>query len=215
MPYWFSPGCDLLQFKTRRRHQFRVSGSCSSSALIPLGKAAKLYSQNCGLHCIKPRIKALLCVHIFFFLSPIAEMPNFLGQCIVVRNYGATIAVCAEILPRVEAEAAEVTDCAAKATFVFSPVCLCGVFDYAKVVSTRDCQNRIHVRRVTVEMNRDNCLRSRRDCRFESGNVDVVECWLAIDENGAGAGIRHGKGRRDKCVRRQDNLITRSDTDRS
>ena len=76
-------------------------------------------------------------------LAPVAERPDGLRLPFVVSHDQAALAVGSQILPRIEAEAAEITQASYPPTVVLSTVGLCGVLDDGEVVLSGEGQQRV------------------------------------------------------------------------
>src|SRR5215213_8853811 len=90
----------------RRAGQRRVidGGQCSA-AIVPAVEMRKLYPQHRSLDFIEPGVEADLIVSIARAAAMIAQRPQAIGQCGVVRGDGAGLTIGAEILREVEAKA--------------------------------------------------------------------------------------------------------------
>ena len=56
-------------------------------------------------------------------------------------------------------------------------------FDHDKITFAREFEDRIHVRRLTEEMHRNDRLRLRRDGGFERGRVHRIGVLVHIDKH--------------------------------
>ncbi len=90
-------------------------------------------------------------------------------------------------------------------------MCLTGVFDHRQTMFLRDRENRVHVRGLSVEMNRDDGLGSRCNCRLDSCRIHRPVVGLDVDEHWLCAGVLDRCDRGDKGERYRDHLISRTD----
>src|SRR5208282_6326930 len=88
---------------------------------------------------------------------------------------------------------------------------LCRIFYHVKVVLLRQLKDRIHVCRMTIEVDRNDCARSRGYLALDSSNINVEGFLVAIDKNRRRTAIANGVRSRDKRQRRDNHLVTRTD----
>ena len=100
------------------------------SKFISLFEVAQLHSENGRLNAIHPCVPANHGVVIFLDLAVISQDANFLLQIGVIGNHRAGLSECAEILPRIEAKAAHVTERTRPSSLVFGSMCLGGILDH-------------------------------------------------------------------------------------
>ena len=149
---------------------------------------AQLHSKNCGLETIEAAVHALQIVVVLLGAAVIGEHPRRGNPLGVVRHERAGVAVGAEVLAGIEAETRDVGKRRDRASFVLRSMRLRGVADDAQAVLLRQRQNRIHVRRLTIEMHRNDGLGLRRDLLFELPDVDVVSDGVAVTKHHPRAG---------------------------
>ena len=87
-----------------------------------------------------------------FLLSVIPKQPYFLGQLGIVRHAYAPVAVASQVLARVEAETPYIADGPDLIALMLRSVSLAGVFDNLQTMLPGDLHDRIHVRRLPVQM---------------------------------------------------------------
>ena len=77
-------------------------------------------------------------------------------------------------------------------------------------MSAREFQNRIHVGRLSKQMNWNNGFCPRAENSFESGRIHRVSLLLYIDEYRPGSTVGDGLGCSHECIRDGDDFIPRS-----
>src|SRR5262249_57969192 len=87
-------------------------------------------------------VEALQLVHVPVHLAPVAKRSDRARQLGVVRHDRTALAVGAQVLSRVEAEAAEVAERADTAALVLRAVRLARVLDHLQAVPGGDLQER-------------------------------------------------------------------------
>src|SRR5262249_59432173 len=101
--------------------------------------------------------------HVPVHLTPVAKRSDRARQLGVVRHDRTALAVGAQVLSRVEAEAAEVAERADTAALVLRTVRLARVLDHLQAVPGGDLQEGAHVGRLAVEVDPDDGTRLPRD----------------------------------------------------
>jgi hypothetical protein len=91
---------------------------------------------------------------------------------------------------------------------------LAGVLDEHQLLLARERQQRVHVRRVAVEMDRQQRLRARRDRPRGGRRVDVERPRVDVDEYRGSARLQNGERRKGGRDRGGDDLVTRADAAR-
>ena len=139
---------------------------------------------------------------------------DFLPLISIVGHDSASLAKGAEILSGIEAEATGVADCACFPAFVLCAVSLSGILDDKEAVCARELQNRIHVRRLSEKVNRNDRFGSCRETPLQLGRVHRERGFVHVDERRPSFAIRNGLGCRDECVRDRDDFIAFSNPKR-
>ncbi len=129
----------------------------------------------------------------------------------VAGGHHAALAARAEVLARIEAEAAEVAEAAAAAALVLGAVGLRGVLDDDQAALPRDGEDRVHVGRLAVEVHRDDRLRARRDGGLELRRVHRVGARVNVHQPRARARVADGRDGGDERERHGDDLVARPD----
>src|SRR5512139_2869134 len=94
---------------------------------------------------------------VFAALAMISQHPHGLRKLIVAGHHGAGIAESAQVLSRVEAEASGDAHAAGPSALVKCAMGLAGILDYRQLVLAGDLQNRVHVSRLAVKVDGDDC----------------------------------------------------------
>ena len=91
-------------------------------------------------------------------------------------------------------------------------MCLSTVLNHIKIMFSCNIHDRIHVTRLTIEMHRHNSLCSWSDSLFYKARINIKcsDIWFYKYNLSSGIGSSQRCG--DKCVRRNDHLITLSDS---
>ena len=129
--------------------------------LIPLGQMAQFHREPARLNGVQPPVITFDVVVILFCLAVIADHLHPLGHLFVVRSDRSRFAAGSQILARIKTERGSTPHRAGLfpdaflAGKIFSPVSLAGIFNHHQVVFAGEVQNRVHIRRLAVEMNRN------------------------------------------------------------
>ena len=181
-----------------------------TASLIAVIKALQLNLKNCRLNAIHPAVPTDHRVVILLNLPVVAENPDLFLQFIIVSHDSAGFAKCAQILPRVKTETADIAHRTSLATLVLSPVRLGGIFDHEKTMLTPKRQDGIHIRDLPEKMNRNEGSRSARERLFKKRRVHCVSALIDVDEDRAGAGVSDRFGGGHKGIGHGNDLIARS-----
>ena len=100
---------------------------------------------------------------IALLLTPVAQHAHRLRLLVVVGDDDAALATGAEVLARIEAEAAGQADAAGARASIFSAVRLAGILDDGNAVALGDRRDRVHVGHLAVEMDGHDRLGPRRN----------------------------------------------------
>src|SRR5262249_51260593 len=91
-------------------------------------------------------------VMIFPVLSPIAKHANPSSVLGVIGCYCSPLTVSAQVLCRIKAKACDVAKASHWTPLVPASMGLCRIFDDNEIVAFCHFQNRVHVRRLPVQM---------------------------------------------------------------
>ena len=81
------------------------------------------------------------------------------------------------------------------------------ILDHPELVLARDRHDRVHVRRLAVQMHRDDADRARRDRGFDRRRIDREGGAVGVAKHDAGAGMGNHRRRGDPGMRRGDDLV--------
>jgi hypothetical protein len=126
---------------------------------------AQLDLEDRRLHRVEARIEAHARVDVLDGRSPVPQQADLLRQRVVVRGDRAAVAVGAEVFSRIETEASGDTHRSAPPSLVGGAVRLRRVLDDVQFAIARHRQQRIHVGRLAVEVNRHQHLGSTGERR--------------------------------------------------
>src|SRR5437870_11151719 len=96
---------------------------------------------------------------------------------------------------------------------ILRPKSLSAIFDHPKAVFLRRQKNSIHVRRMPVKMDRKNSDRARSHRRLQKIDIDAVGL-VDVDEDRPRAAMNHRFDRWKRGVRRNKDLVARTNTHR-
>src|SRR2546422_9092963 len=88
------------------REQNIIARSVGAPRGVPGVQMAQLHAENRGLHFVEPAVPALLFTEVFPAFTVTAKRTQALREFLGVRENHSAVAVCAQILGRVEAETA-------------------------------------------------------------------------------------------------------------
>ena len=201
---------DLGRPPTRSGESGGVGRGVRAPRGVPAFEAPQFHSKHRALNSFHPVVVALDFVHVFALLTPVAQHADLGVVSRIVRHNRPRLAVRAEVLTRIEAEAAELADAAHAASFVLRAVGLGGVLDHYQAVAIRDLHDRIHVAGLAVEVNRNDRLRARRDRLFKLTGIEREGRGVNVNENGLRAGVADGRHRCHESERNSDDFVFRS-----
>jgi hypothetical protein len=144
----------------------------------------------------------------------VAQEPHAARDCGVVGHDRAALAVRAEVLAGVEAEAAGARERPDAATLVECAVRLRRVLDDDEIVALGYFVHGVHVRRLAVEVDGDDGARALGHGALQLCGVEVVGDGVAVHEDGRGPYGRDGLGRGEEGVGRDDDLVAGADAAR-
>ena len=181
---------------------------------VPAIEVRKFHREHGRLHRVEARIAPFDRVLVLHALPVIPEEPQLFRRATVVGHDDPGVAVRAEVLRWVEAEGRRVAERAGAPPADARAVRLRGVFDDDEIVPRRDRQHRLDVGRLSVQVDRHDGARARRDGGADRGRIDRVRLAVHVDEHGPGAGCRDRQHGRDERVRRGDDLVAGPDVER-
>src|SRR5271165_3195466 len=111
----------------------------------------------------------------------------------------------------VKAETGTRPDRPHRSGLVLRSVRLCRIFDYVNFVLLRQLKNRVHVYRMTVQVDGDDRARPRGYLPLDSSNINIEGFFVTIDKNGSRTAITNGVCSRDKRQRRNNHLVSWTD----
>jgi hypothetical protein len=133
-------------------------------------------------------------------------------QCLVVAGDGACVAVGAEVLAGIEAEAGEIPDASAPLAVDLGAMGLRGVLDEGQAMTRRDRTELRHVRRLAVEVDRDDGPRPRADRRLDAVGIEVERARMDVHEDRRRPDVADRLGRGNERVSGRDDLVALADT---
>src|SRR5262249_17068928 len=119
----------------------------------------------------------------------------------------ASTSVGAEILARIQAECRDVAQRTRTDALVTRTLRLCRVFDDPQIVTIGNFPDLLHVARLTVEVHRDDGLRTPRDSCFNFCFIDIAGVTLNVDEDWPCADIANGFRTRNDTISSRHDLV--------
>ena len=114
----------------------------------------------------------------------------------------------------IKAETPDVADAADFFSLVGGAMSLGGVLDYEQPMFSGHRHYRIHIHRVTKQVDHDNSLGSCRYSRLKQIRIQIEGIRLDVDWNRNRALVDHREKRRHICQGRHQNLVTLADAER-
>jgi len=154
-----------------------------SSFIIPSVEVFKFDAEDGGLYFVHPAVDSDEVVTVLAGAPVVSEHAKLFGDVVVVRDDGAGIAVCAEVLGGIKAEAANMTQRADLLALVFCAVGLRGILDNIKIVLLGQVEDCAHIGWMAVEMDGYYRLCFGGNVRFDLPGVDTVCVGVDIDKD--------------------------------
>ena len=105
-------------------------------------------------------------------------------QICIIGGEHASIAISAQILRRKKAKAATMAKRASSLTFVLGPQSLGSIFNNEEFPVSGNLENRIHIRHLSKEVDRDDGSRPLSQCCIELCRIKIISLRIDIDEYG-------------------------------
>ena len=121
-----------------RRAADRTSARTRSPRLGPRLQVLQLHAENGALNAVHPVVEALDRMFVARPLAPAAKQPHGVGVLRVVRHRRAALAIGAQVLPGIEAEAPDVASDPARRPLYSAPCAW-----HASSMTTRPCRRAI------------------------------------------------------------------------
>ena len=179
--------------------------------VVPLGQVLELHPEDGALDLIHPAVETFHLMIVLLRPAVVSQHANPAGDFRVVGHNGTAVAVSAQVLAGIEAEAGHLSEVARSPAFVFSAVGLGGVFDHPEPVLLRDLVDGVHVGRLSEEMHGNHSFGLRCDLPFEVGYVDVIGVRINVGEYNLPTCRGHGLRRGDKRIGGDHDLVAVAD----
>src|SRR5436190_15783786 len=167
--------CLLRQYQRGTLQSCAIRGRGMSPCLVPLAEIAKLHAQDRSLQCVEPAVESFQDVLVFDALPVVAQQPDLLCKVFTGCCDCSTVTKRAKVLSRIKTESRNIPQRAAEASFVSGTMRLTRVFDNQNAVRANQFQDRIHVCRLTVEVNGDQRFSPRCYCTGNLSWINRVE----------------------------------------
>ena len=165
----------------------------------------KLRKSDCGLEFIHLAVDAGSDYRDFVDKSEVFQVIDaFLG--FLVRTDDCPSFECREHLGSVKAEDGKVSMPQNAAPFILDRKGMGRVIDHLETVVIGDGLNSTGVTGPTIDMDRENGSRLRRDCRLNLGRVEIERFRVDIDENRLDSVPEKRVGGSNEAVGRRDHL---------
>ena len=139
--------------------------------------------QHSRLDTIHPRIPPHSIMVIFSRLSMIPQHAQGFGENLIVCHNGSGISVCSQIFTGIKTETTQVPHGSGWFSIERRPMCLGGILDYPQSILSRKSQNRIHIRHLPIQVNRQDGACSGRQGSREILGVQGKGLGIDIDED--------------------------------
>ena len=166
--------------------EFIVASGVLLALCCPAVEMWQLRFNDRGLKRVEPEVSADDLVKVFRLRAVCSVDAKFFCAPVVHRSDEAAVAGAAQVFRREKGEAAVVADGTGAAPFVFGADGLRSVFDYDEIVARGDFHDRIHIRHLAEEMNRDDGLCSRRDGGFNEIGAHIERGGINIQQHRRG-----------------------------
>ena len=175
---------------------------------------AQVDAQDGGLQGVEAGVATDGAVVVLGRLTVVGQTADALSQLAVGGEDGAPVAIAGQRLGGEEGRRADVGDgsCLARAAVgrdIVGTERLGVVLDDAQLVLLGHAQDRVHVARLTKEVDHHDGLRLPRHGLLDECRVDVVRVRTHIDEHGCGAKQGHHLSSGDVSKGGHDDLVTR------
>src|SRR5262245_52031257 len=128
---------------------------------------------------------------VFFRSAMVSQLPNSLRNGNIVCDDSTAVATSAKVLRRIKAEARNVANGSDSTPVIAGAVRLSRVFDNSKSSPPGYFQNRIHIGRLSVKMNRNDGFGLRGDVFLDLSDIDIVGTWIDVGKNGFRPRMHH------------------------
>jgi hypothetical protein len=143
----------------------------------------------------------------------LAQCTHMLRKPVVLRNNSSAITKCAEVLCRIETEAAQSAEGAGVLSIEPRAVCLGAILDHRNAARNGNSLQRLDIREMAVEMGHDCRSRAGGNRAFEMTYVHLHRLRIDIDVERLGAAGANGCGAITACVRYRNHSISRTHAD--
>ena len=190
-----------------------VAGGGGTARSVVFVEMAKLDPQDCRLKRIEPAVHPQDLVIIADAGTVRRNHAHPVGESGIVGDDHPSVAEASETLAREEADTPCSAETAELSSFVRCPHRLGSILDHRDAMFFPDSKDRIHVRRLSVEMNGDDRLCPGCDRRLDPGGIDVEGGGIDIDIDRLCPQDADRLRGRHKRERRRNHLISRTDAE--
>src|ERR1700741_1506227 len=119
---------------------------------------------------------------------------------VVVGCKGATLSVCSQVLAGIKTEGRGMAEAADASSAISGTMRLSCVFQDEKFQLIRDRKDCVHIRGTSIQMNRNDCSRSRGSGALDLRGIEIGSGWIDIHEHRPCAAVRDCLGGGEKGV---------------
>src|SRR5665213_1645393 len=185
-----------------------VTLSNRPARLRPFLQMAQLNTQHRALDPLHAKVVPFDDVMIFLFRPPIPQYSDLSRVLGIARSYHSGLAIRAEVFSRVEAKTRDIPETAYPAPLVFGTVGLRRVFNDDQSMFFCNRNDRIHICRLAVKMDRYHGSRFGRYRGLELCRIQIECVGIDVDVNRRSSGIMDRCRRCDKCEWNRNDLVT-------
>ncbi len=176
----------------------------------PALDVGQLDAEHGRLQGVEPGVPADVLVMIARLHAVNTEAAQARRPLWIVGRHHAGVAIGAQNLGRIKAEAADRAQRARAVALIFGPKGLSGVLNDGQVVALGHVPERLHFRALAEKVHDQDRFRLGRDLVLHLERVEVVSRGVDIGEDGPSAQSADGSGRREKRKGRHDHFVVGS-----
>ena len=199
--------------KSSRAQQTIVVSRVHAAPVVPRIDAPQFNAEHGCLDRIEAAVVPFDQMLVLFLLAEIAQQLNAFADPGVIGDDGAAVAIGAQILPRIKAEATGVADASGSPPLPHRSVRLTRIFDDAQSMTARRVEDRLHRDDLPVQVHRHQRLRAWRDRRVNCRRIDQVVIGH-LDQHRRRTHTRNAQRRGDVRICRHDDFVARADVQR-
>src|SRR5947209_1969410 len=158
-----------------------VNGRDVAPSRVPAVEMLQFDPQDGTLHLIQPAVEALALVYVLNFGAIVAQDPHLLCNVVAVGRHSSAVTEATQVLCRVKAPCRNIPQATHLLLLVSGSVCLCRILEYAQLMLSSRCADRIHIGRLPVQVHGKYQPGPLCERRFDTGGIDVVRISVRLD----------------------------------